>query len=993
MTRGTAKLMRWLLPAVAAAAAAWPGIVAAQDAADDDWLGKAPPGRPVRTDVNVLKEKSTVLDVTFAHLDFGKSRLMPEPVFSDDGKYLYLLDMTGRLRKIEIATWKQVQCLPLATGAFRLRRAGSWLMVSTANDERHWLIEPATLRVHHAITTQGTGGLCSGPRVDYAYSSQSVYDIRTGRRTLRDLRNMPKGQFLFNAGDSVITPDGKYLFSYTGHQLSRWRISGRSLLFEQTQAPMDMGSTGAALLAGNGEYVYQPFQRKRTPGNSAGMMISVFKANDLREPAHRITAGRFVDVDKQGMWWSLGDSMSLGGYLFLSDPDGVELRKYKWPWTSTIGLYTTARMHPDGSAIINIHESHATWAELPKVSAANGRAAPGQVTPKPEPVQGAPLAGTRRQVDGAAVTDVALSPRGLVPDVLLSDDGTGLLTLSADGTLRRFHLPEVAERMRLEIGAECSFLARSAEGLVVVVKELQELWVIDEGTFEVKRRMPAAGAIRVATSPARSIAYVLDSNGLGLQPVDLKTGKAGRNFRWVPRKAALSRETSGWAIASAPQMRMTPDGKWLIGRSSGGISRVWCGSEPMVFHESTACSSSGEDLLISPDGRYVLADGLVKAWPVEGFAIAALDPPGFNLVPAMIDSFSKRVYGCQGEVLVALDAEGKKELEFVLPVKHPKAGMDEYRRPTLTHLLPGVYENRGHRQMVLDAQGSLVVLTGYHTFLVAPPASRTIVSSAPYDPLWLGAPDRRREITATLKGLPSQNTKALEVRRLKRDGIEVVAMPCLSREIVESLPWTPDGKSFYLLDRTGLLRRITAPGFEEIARLMLPQPCRTMAMSKLGLLVGAANWPELYLLDAETLQVKWKMTFRQQAGSAAREPFWAKDIIGIITSPGSDLAFIRCDPWGATYRLELATGKSTGPVGVEAPWKDKRVRYAFPMPPPFPEFAQITPDGRWMLLSTPEYGICRFDLNTPVPRVVQYQKPLLCLHEDPMSKRQEYYGG
>ncbi|MHC4718779.1 MAG: YncE family protein, partial [Planctomycetota bacterium] len=210
MTRGTRIRVRWLLPAVAAWVMSGPGVLSAEDIDDDDWLGKATPGRPVKTNVSLLKQTSKVLDVTFAHLDFGKAVfLAPQPEFSDDGKYVYLLDSAGRLRKIEISTWTQVLCLPLATPGVRLRRAGSWLMVSTSNDHRHWLIDPATLRVRRKFTTKDVvRRLCVGPRVNFAYSTYHAYNLQTGRKTRLTLRNAPKGTFRVTR--SVITPDGKH---------------------------------------------------------------------------------------------------------------------------------------------------------------------------------------------------------------------------------------------------------------------------------------------------------------------------------------------------------------------------------------------------------------------------------------------------------------------------------------------------------------------------------------------------------------------------------------------------------------------------------------------------------------------------------------------------------------------------------------------------------------------------------------------------------------
>src|SRR5262249_2732697 len=103
----------------------------------------------------------------------------------------------------------------------------------------------------------------------------------------------------------------------------------------------------------------------------------------------------------------------------------------------------------------------------------------------------------------ATVTQLLNSSQ--VGDLCWSKNGQAFFVLTPTGILRRMDLKGVEER-KLEISRRCSCLAMSAQGLIVTLPELQEVWVIDPDSLAVKKRVPAPGAFRVVSSPQLSIA-------------------------------------------------------------------------------------------------------------------------------------------------------------------------------------------------------------------------------------------------------------------------------------------------------------------------------------------------------------------------------------------------------------------------------------------------------------------------------------------------------
>ena len=90
-----------------------------------------------------------------------------------------------------------------------------------------------------------------------------------------------------------------------------------------------------------------------------------------------------------------------------------------------------------------------------------------------------------------------------------------------------------------------STFVKSKLGLVAVLKDKNEVCVIDEDSLKVTHRHRVDGAVRVASSPALAIAVVSDERNAKLSTVNLKTGRVQHvlvafELRDIPRSVKRS---------------------------------------------------------------------------------------------------------------------------------------------------------------------------------------------------------------------------------------------------------------------------------------------------------------------------------------------------------------------------------------------------------------------------------------------------------------------
>jgi hypothetical protein len=160
--------------------------------------------------------------------------------------------------------------------------------------------------------------------------------------------------------------------------------------------------------------------------------------------------------------------------------------------------------------------------------------------------------------------------------------------------------------------------------------------------------------------------------------------------------------------------------------------------------------------------------------------------------------------------------------------------------------------------------------------------------------------------------------KVQEARPLLLSGAPVTAktLNLDGQNLVGDVSWSSDGRSFFVLDEAGVLRRISLKDFREERRLEVNRPCTCLSVSKAGLLVTVVDLQEVWVIDPTSLQVTQRVT----APAASR----------VVSSPRLDVA--------------VAAGARTGLAVLDL--VNGRPAHEFPTLPS--AYAVVSADGKYV---------------------------------------------
>jgi len=210
------------------------------------------------------------------------------------------------------------------------------------------------------------------------------------------------------------------------------------------------------------------------------------------------------------------------------------------------------------------------------------------------------VAGQKRQVVDAEATPVDVKD---VVGAVWTKDGKAAVFLQRDGLLRRVRVPELVEERQANIDSPCTSLAMSKEGVVAGVNGLQEVWLFDEATLELKRRVTVGSLGRVASGPATNLAIANTGDG-SVSVINLTTGQTMGQVS--PREVSEQRGAAPRVPMGFGMFAMTPDGKYLLTEGMGCIHRLRVEGKRLIWEENgPSIGSNPQSLVVSPDGRYV----------------------------------------------------------------------------------------------------------------------------------------------------------------------------------------------------------------------------------------------------------------------------------------------------------------------------------------------------------------------------------------------------
>jgi hypothetical protein len=291
----------------------------------------------------------------------------------------------------------------------------------------------------------------------------------------------------------------------------------------------------------------------------------------------------------------------------------------------------------------------------------------------------ASLVKERLEQPGIAATRLALPAVKSAPVrafVWSRDLKSGYL-LQGNGELRKINFETLTLEAFLDIGrTDGSALALSKEGLLLSLKELQELWTLDEQTLKVTRKLAVPELLAAYSAPTLSHAFALHGVGSpqdSIQVIDLKQNKIAREHKFFDlentpptRRPADKRPSSmHW-----PHMEITRAGDSIVCSGSAmnrvkidGPNLVWAEQGKGAMHDLSGFS-------VSSDGKYVLESQEMPArpgvpqwalYPVQDLqAPLLLFPPYFDGFLRTYDAAAGRYLGYTfGQQFATFDKNGK----------------------------------------------------------------------------------------------------------------------------------------------------------------------------------------------------------------------------------------------------------------------------------------------------------------------------------------------
>jgi hypothetical protein len=468
----------------------------------------------------------------------------------------------------------------------------------------------------------------------------------------------------------------------------------------------------------------------------------------------------------------------------------------------------------------------------------------------------APGGDTRAEQD-LKVTPVKLPATTLGCMFWADAKGTAFYALDPAGTIRKISFPDLKETQKIELGKACSWLAPSAEGLVVSVAAPPEVWLLDPDKGTVKKKAAVPSLKRAVSALNLSVAFA--STGSELYEIDLKKGSVAK-YAGPPAKPA-----------GYDNPVVAPDGKYLF--TTGDLeqmNRFGIKDGKASFEQASPRLAQGRvdiGIQVSPDSKFVTLPSGPGNWDA-GKPNAILVFPVDNIEKAAVTL----VFAWPGTMAISADPATGNFYAGDLSL-FDKAG-----------LLQKEYKLRvgQMRQMLVHPEGGKLLLLGKDKVLLVEVPTAAV-----------RADDKAPPPKATNESLLGKQRQVddLSVTEVKLDATNVLGCLC----------WLDDAKAFCCVEGTGVVHRIRLDQFKEEQRVDVGHKCSWLDVSAEGLVLTLPDRKEVWVLDATTLRVKSKIP--------------APGVIRAVSAPPLAVAFAT-NRLGVAI-LDLKAGKPVKQYGAQ----------------------------------------------------------------------------
>jgi S1-C subfamily serine protease len=376
-------------------AASKPAAGAAPSTPPSDWLGNqdqklrreaAEAGEPVVTQKSLAGERRTLDDARLTALRIDSEKALPCLLWSADGKFFYLLEREGLLRKVGVPELVEERQFLINKSCAWMDRSAEGLVVAVPGAGQVWVFDADTLAVkaridlkEARIAPEGLEWVVSAPTLNVAvamdrYSQACLLGLGSGRvvRSLPRVLIEPKGESVRAHPSSfaptelkhpAFTPDGKYLFAVSVDTLNRFRLNGTEFAYEE-RGPRLTAGLQRLEISPDGLYVAMRAGTERYPGHPAGGMnvAYVYRTSDLQIPVMAVTA--------PDGWQALGFDRAAGcvytcsmkGNFAVHASDGAVRKTYAEAGLGERGHQILVA--PAGRKLLLLTDKHLQWVEF-----------------------------------------------------------------------------------------------------------------------------------------------------------------------------------------------------------------------------------------------------------------------------------------------------------------------------------------------------------------------------------------------------------------------------------------------------------------------------------------------------------------------------------------------------------------------------------------------------------------------------------------------------
>jgi hypothetical protein len=293
--------------------------------------------------------------------------------WSADAKaFFYLEPEKGRVRRIAFPGLSEERVLEVGRRCSWLALSAKGLLVTVAESEEVWLVEPATLAVQAVYHIPGVARVVSAPTLSAAIAVNAKGDEAStfAAGTGAPGRAYPARGLGPTAGFDLaaVTPDGKYLFTLgSDKQLCRFKIIGAELALEQSGPAIAPRAHGIDI-SPDSKYLCVPANGGNLPDRPEHPKVGlhatyVYAVTDLKKPAFVLAQGahpRAVGFDLRAKQiYAQNDKHQ----LIVFTPTGQ--RRQEYGLAESNPQVVQLLVHPEGRRVIVLTTRKVYVVELP----------------------------------------------------------------------------------------------------------------------------------------------------------------------------------------------------------------------------------------------------------------------------------------------------------------------------------------------------------------------------------------------------------------------------------------------------------------------------------------------------------------------------------------------------------------------------------------------------------------------------------------------------